>query len=491
MNELNRYLETIDEVIAKGPYKDTWGSLSQYQVPHWYQSAKFGIFIHWGVFSVPAFANEWYSRNMYRKDSEEYKHHIETYGKHTEFGYKDFIPMFQAEKFDPTEWADLFCKAGARYIVPVAEHHDGFQMYQSNISHWNASEKGPRRDVLGELKEACSKRGMQVGASSHRAEHWFFMGGGKEFESDIKEPLKRGNFYWPSMPDADFHDLYSEPCPTEEYLQDWLVRCCEIVDKYQPKLLYFDWWIQHSAFRPYLKKIAAYYYNRAAEWGTEVVINYKHDAFMFGTAVPDVERGQFAERKPFFWQTDTSVALNSWCYTKQNEYRSSSEILCDLVDIVSKNGCLLLNIGPKADGSIPEKDRQILLEIGRWLAVNGEAVYCSKIWRKSAEGPTKIVEGQFTDNIKKNFTAQDIRFTIANGYLYAIVLKYSESGDYLITSLDIQDASSQDHFSGIIKDVCVLGCGEVPCWERQKDGLHIHTNYRDGNNPIVFKITID
>ena len=154
--------------------------------------------------------------------------------------------------------------------------------------------------MLGELKEACSKRGMQVGASSHRAEHWFFMGGGKEFESDIKEPLKRGDFYWPSMPDADFHDLYSEPCPTEEYLQDWLVRCCEIVDKYQPKLLYFDWWIQHSAFRPYLKKIAAYYYNRAAEWGTEVVINYKHDAFMFGTAVPDVERGQFAERKPFF-----------------------------------------------------------------------------------------------------------------------------------------------------------------------------------------------
>lgn len=492
MDGVRGYLDTIEGVIRRGVYRDDWGSLARYEVPRWYREAKFGIFVHWGIFSVPAFANEWYGRNMYLQGSEEYKHHIEVYGPHKEFGYKDFIPMFRAERFDADKWAELFWKAGAKYVIPVAEHHDGFQMYRSGISKWNAYEMGPCRDVLGELMGACRNLGMEVGASSHRAEHWFFMGGGKDFESDIKEPLKRGDFYWPSMVSpTDLYDRFSEPIPTEEYLEDWLVRCCEIVDAYQPAILYFDWWIQHSAFKPYLKKVAAYYYNRALEWGKEVVINYKHDAFSFGTAVPDVERGQFADRKPFFWQTDMAVALNSWCYTPDNVYRPACDILCDLVDIVSKNGCLLLNIGPRADGTIPDEDREILLEIGRWLAVNGEAVYGTKLWRRWGEGPAKIVEGQFSDQIKKNFTSKDIRFTTANGYLYAIVLKSNECGDYLVTSLDMQDASRQDHFSGIIKDVQVLGTEQKPRWERRRDGLHVRTGYTDGDNPIVFKIAID
>lgn len=492
MDDLSKYLKTIDEVIAKGRYKDDWGSLSQYSVPKWYKNSKFGIFIHWGVFSVPAFSSEWYSRQMYVKDSNEYKHHTEVYGKHTEFGYKDFIPMFKAEKFDPEKWAEIFSQAGAKYVVPVAEHHDGFQMYKSDISHWNAYEKGPCRDVLGELKTACEAKGLNMGTSSHRAEHWFFMGGGKDFESDIKEPLKRGDLYWPSMQAPEnFHDIFGEPYPTEEYLQDWLVRCCELVDRYRPKTFYFDWWIQHSAFKPYLKKFAAYYYNRAEEWGTEVVINYKHDAFMFGTAVPDVERGQFADRKPFFWQTDTSVALNSWGYTENNRYRKASDIVRDLADIVSKNGCLLLNIGPKADGSIPDEDRDILLGIGEWLKINGEAIYGTKLWRRFGEGPTQIVEGQFTDGINKNFTSQDIRFTTANGYLYAIVLKSGDSGDYLITSLDMKDASQRDNFHGIVKDVSVLGSDKKPEWERAADGVHIKTDCKNGDYPIVFKIEIE
>ena len=375
MYDMKPYLETIEQVIAKGPYRDNWESLSAYQVPEWYRKAKFGIFIHWGIYSVPAFGNEWYSRNMYVQDSPEYKHHIETYGKQSEFGYKDFIPMFTAEKFDAEEWAELFRSAGAKYVVPVAEHHDGFQMYRSEISHWNAYEMGPHKDVLGELSQSCRDRGIEIGASSHRVEHWFFMGHGMEFDSDIHEPMERGDFYWPAMPERNHQDLYSQPMPTEEFLQDWLVRTCEIVDRYHPKIVYFDWWIQHSSVKPYLMKFAAYYYNRAAEWGSDAVINYKHDAFLFGTAVPDVERGQFADVKPYFWQTDTSVALNSWGYTKNNQYRQASEIICDLVDIVSKNGCLLLNIGPKPDGTVPEEDKNLLLEIGQWLKTNGEAIY--------------------------------------------------------------------------------------------------------------------
>ena len=491
MYDLKPYLKIIEDVINQGPYSDDWHSLSGYSVPEWYRKAKFGIFIHWGVFSVPAFANEWYPRNMYIKDSAEYLHHIEKYGSHNQFGYKDLVPMFKAENFKPEEWAELFAESGAKYVVPVAEHHDGFQMYKSDISHWNAYEKGPCRDILGELKYSCNALGLEVGASSHRAEHWFFMGGGKDFDSDIKEPLSRGDLYWPSMPSAELHDIFSEPVPTEEYLQDWLVRTCEIVDRYRPKIIYFDWWIQHSCFKPYLKKFAAYYYNRAHEWGTEAVINYKHDGFMFGTAVPDVERGQFAERKPFFWQTDTAVALNSWCHTENNCYRRAEYIVCDLVDIVSKNGCLLLNIGPKADGSIPEEDRNILLDIGKWMKTNGEAIYGSELWRKSGEGPTEIPEGQFTDGIKKNFTSQDIRFTTANGYLYATVLKRSENGEYIITSLDNQDASHRDNFCGIIKNVTVLGTDKKPVWERRGGGLYVQTDFDCGDYPIVFKIEVD
>jgi alpha-L-fucosidase len=316
------------------------------------------------------------------------------------------------------------------------------------------------------------------------------MGHGKDFDSDIKDPMERGDFYWPAMPEPDHQDLFSKPEPTEEFLQDWLVRCCELVDRYRPKILYFDWWIQHSAVRPYLRKFAAYYYNRAAEWGSDAVINYKHDAFVFGSAVPDVERGQFADVKPYFWQTDTAIALNSWGYTEHNDFRPAQDIICDLVDIVSKNGCLLLNVGPKPDGTISEEDRKVLLRIGDWMKVNGEAIYGTKVWRKYGEGPTKIVEGQFSDGIKKNFTSEDFRFSTAGGYLYATALKCSENGTYCIRSLGEQDASRQANFHGIIEDVEILGTKERPVWSRDEEGLHIKSSFTS-DSPVVFKIKVE
>ena len=486
---MKKYLEYIDEVISTGEFKDDWASLANFEVPVWYKKMKFGIFIHWGVYSVPAFKNEWYPRNMYIQGTEEYIHHKETYGEHKEFGYKDFIPMFRAQKFQPEEWAELFANAGAKYVIPVAEHHDGFQMYQSELSQWNAYEMGPQRDVLGELKEAFTKKGLLFGASSHRVEHWFFLGHGKEFESDIKEPLKRGDFYWPSMPEPNHQDLY-ESAPSQEFLEDWLCRCCEIVDKYQPRIMYFDWWIQHSAVKPYLKKFAAYYYQRSKEWGGGI-INYKHDAFGFGCAVVDIERGQFAQAKPYYWQTDTAVARNSWCYTENNEYKSANEILCDLIDIVSKNGTLLLNIGPKSDGTIPEQDKAILLEIGNWLKINGEAIYDTTVWRSSGEGPTVITEGQFADGEAKQFTSEDIRFTTRGSNLYATVLRFPEDGIVKIRSLAEKDASRLPHFHGIIKEVKALGYPGSLSWERNEEALVIKTSGIMSTYPVVFQIMID
>ena len=581
MYEMKPYLDRIEQIIQEGPFTDTWESLSAYRVPEWYQKLKFGIFIHWGVFSVPAFANEWYPRNMYIQGTPEYEHHTAVYGPHRSFGYKDLVPLFKAEKFVPEQWADLFVQSGAQYVVPVAEHHDGFQMYDSALSHWNAREKGPKRDVLGELEEAFSARQMVCGASTHRIEHWFFQGHGREFDSDVREPMERGDLYWPArilngsdgrshlmnadlsdggvsnagvqdggvpnavLPDAgmsnaalsdggvpnaalsdagvsdaddsdtvlsdsgfpdeyqkehqkehqkepqqeDTFDIYSRPAPTEEFLQDWMIRTCELIDRYHPRILYFDWWIQHESAKPYLKKIAAYYYNQALSRGEDLpVINYKYDAFVFGTAVPDVERGQFADIKPYLWQTDTAIALNSWCYTEGNIYRSADELVRDFVDIVSKNGRLLLNVGPKADGTISDQETNILQKIGRWLKINGEAIYDTSVWKIYGEGPTQILDGSFSDSVKKDFTCEDFRFTMGRGNLYAIALKGSESGDYCIHSL-AQEASANSRFNGIIQDVMVLteygSAGTV--WEMTGDGLKIHTDFQS-EMPVAFRV---
>ena len=488
-------LREIDAVIANGKYSPDWESLSDYTVPEWYTNAKFGIFIHWGVYSVPAFGtgSEWYPRNMYVRGSADYEHHIAAYGPHAKFGYKDFVPMFTAEKFDADQWAELFSEAGARYIVPVAEHHDGFQMYKSEISPWNSAEMGPRRDVLGEMKAAFERRGMEMGVSSHRAEHWFFMSPGREFDSDIKGEYPIDHIYWPSTPYSDptLHNLYGEPAPSKEFLDDWLLRCCELIDNYRPRIFYFDWWIQHSAFKPYLKKFAAYYFNRGLEWGFPVAINYKHEAFMFGVGVPDIERGQFSDTKPYFWQTDTAVCRNSWGYNINNIYKPADGLVRDLIDIVSKNGSLLLNVGPKPDGAIAPEDAAVLRAMGAWLKVNGEAIYGAKVWRKSSEGPTRVEEGQFTDVQEKTFTPEDIRFTMKGDKIYASCLVWPEDGRVSIKSLAKADATRLPVFNGIIRDVDILGWDKRPAWTRDENGLNVTAPFVKSDFPVVIKITVD
>lgn len=496
VDKKTKYMELIDEVIQNGTYKDSWGSLSNYPEPEWLKNAKFGIFIHWGIYSVPAFGHEWYPRDMYIQDSEIYKHHIENYGNPKDFGYTDFIPMFKAEKFDADEWIDLFKSSGAKYVMPVAEHHDGFQMYDSQLSDWNAAKMGPQRDVVGELKESIEKNDMVFCASSHRAENFWFYSGARDFDSGIgdmeyQEPY---GYAYKDFPREETGNIYSTPA-SKEHLDDWLARTCELVDKYQPKVVWFDWWIQNMSFKPYLKKFAAYYYNRSVEWGEQVAINYKYDAFAYDSAIFDVERGQLSEIRPRLWQTDTAIAKNSWGYTENNVFKDPVDIVCDLIDIVSKNGCLLLNVGPKSDGTITDEEKSILLNIGEWLKVNGESIYGTTYWTTYGEGSTEIPEGAFTDVNRDPFTSEDIRFTYKAPYIYANVLSWPDNNEVKIKVLrkDYDKHSDRKkYFLGHIEDVELLGFDNNMNFERNEECLKINVDGNiDTRYPVCFKIKID
>ncbi|MCS7120173.1 MAG: alpha-L-fucosidase [Nitrososphaerota archaeon] len=459
--------------IPEGPFKPDWESLKQYTVPKWYLDAKFGIFIHWGVYSVPAFQNEWYPRNMYLIDQPAFKHHIKTYGPQKVFGYKDFINLFKAERWEPKEWAELFSRAGARYVVPVAEHHDGFAMYDSSYTEWNAARMGPMRDVIGELASAVRNEGLVFGVSYHRAEHWWFFEGGMQFESDVKDP-RYHSLYGPAQPKSTQ--------PDKDFLEDWLRRACELVDKYRPQIFWFDWWIEQPAFEPYLRAFAAYYYNKAAQWKLGVVINYKHNAFPEQAAILDIERGKLDDIREMFWQTDTSICRRSWGYIRDHNYKSADQIIDDLVDAVSKNGSMLLNIAPKPDGTIPEEQQRILLEIGKWLEINGEAIYGTRPWRVYGEGPTKTIPGEFKEKEQMPFTGRDIRFTRKDDVLYAIALAWP--GEELIVKSLSTDLRL---LRGEIESVHLLGSDKPVEWTRDSSGLRVKL---PKNKPCEYAVTV-
>jgi alpha-L-fucosidase len=406
---------------------------------------------------------------MYLQGSEEFKHHLDVYGSQAQFGYKDFIPQFKAEHYDPAHWADLFHRAGAKFVVPVAEHHDGFAMYDSALTRWTAAKVGPKRDLVGELAAAVRAAGLTFGVSSHRAEHWWFMNGGRQFDSDVNDP-QYVDFYGPAVvidhPDPASRDW--TPRPNASYLDDWLARCCELVDRYQPQLFWFDWWIEQIVFQPYVQKFTAYYYNRGAEWGKGVAINYKLQTFPTGAAVYDIERGQMAGIHPRLWQNDTSVSRNSWGYVSNQDYKTVEWLVGDLVDVVSKNGALLLNIGPRPDGTIPAPEEEILLGIGQWLAINGEAIYGTRPWKVFGEGPTPVSEGSFADTKRSPFTGQDFRFTTRGKTLYAIAMSWPGS-EAVIKSLSTESGL----WEGGIGGVRLLGYGAPLAYKRTAAGLSV------------------
>ena len=465
-------LKDVENRGREGPYRADWMSLKNYEPPEWYKDAKFGIFIHWGAYSVPAFGSEWYPRMMYVEGSPEYRHHIETYGTQDKFGYKDLIPMFKAEHFDPAAWAELFKKSGAKYVVPVAEHHDGFAMYDSGLSDWTVAKMGPHRDTTGELAKAVRAAGLHFGVSSHRVEHNFFLGPGRAIPSDVNDP-QYAMLYGPA------HNWLMNPSGTplnndftyvsSAWADDWLVRSAELVEKYHPDIVYFDWWVGQASIRASLARFAAFYYNRSLKYGDHIgVINYKDYAMQEHSGVLDLERGQLGDIRPLYWQTDTSVSNKSWGYIENDTFKSPQFVVDQLIDIVSKNGNLLMNIGPRSDGTIPEQVQQVLLDVGTWLNVNGEAIYGTRPWRTYGEGPTKVTAGSFHDTDVTNYKPDDFRFTTKGEALYIIGLAWPASGEALVRSLATIVGSEP------VASVDLLGGDPGLHFEQRGDGLHVH-----------------
>ncbi len=494
-------LEKVNAAIDAGPFEASWQSLEGYEIPQWYKDAKFGIFIHWGPYSVPAFGSEWYPRQMYidtkRRGDNFFEHHIKKFGSQKDFGYKDFIPKFKAEKFDAEQWAALFKETGARYVIPVAEHHDGFPMYDCAFTEWDASEKGPKRDVIAELAAATRAAGMKFGVSSHRAFNWMFYVRNENF--DNADP-KYARLYGRPMPFLfkDNASQYQKPGvfvpQDDQFKDDWLARSCEIVDKYKPDVFWFDFGItpglrkqtyDKNSFGPHLQKFAAYYYNVSKQGDNIGVINYKWGAFPEKAAVLDKERSKMAGIRKPFWQTDTAVSNSSWGYTKNQRYKNAGRLINDLVDIVSKNGCLLLNVGPAADGTIPAEDTAILKEIGAWLKVNGEAIYDTKYWKTFGEGPTGVSTGHVSERNDKPFTSEDIRFTSKGDALFVIGLEWPESGKCHVKSL----ADGSELYEKEISSITMLGDGNELAYTRDQTGLSVTLpSEKLSDHPYVLKV---
>lgn len=452
-------------------YLPYWESLRNYTVPEWYKDAKLGIFVHWGPYSVPADGSEWYPRFMYQREHPVFQRHRERWGE--SFGYKDFIPLFKGENFDPQAWVDLFVEAGAKYVVPVAEHHDGFAMFDTPSTRWNAVNMGPKRDIICDLKQVVKASGLHFGVSYHRAYNWRFFTYEDGFDTC----------------DPNLADLYSvkhEPDQpaTLAWLNEWHERTREVIDRFEPDLLWFDFGWHEAEFTPYRPEIAAYYYNRALEWGRGVVLNYK-DTFPDGTAVYDVERGKLNGIREDYWQTDTSVSYKSWSYLEEDELKSVTTIVHELVDIVSKNGNLLLNIGPRADGIIPDGQADILRGLGQWLQVNGEAIYGTRPWETFGTGNAKIADGWHTERENDPLGVDDLRFTSKGSDLYVIMPEWPGKK---VTIAPMGSASSVLPQS--IKNISLLGGADKLDWMQTPAGLTISlTGDAPNEHAAILKIS--
>ena len=447
-------------------YTPDWASLRQQTTPDWFRDAKFGIYFHWGPYSVPAYGNEWYAHHMYRPGHDMRRHHEATYGPLDEFGYKDFIPMWKGEQFDAANWVDLFKRSGAKFVGSMGEHADGFALWDSKLTEWDAVDKGPRRDIVAEMERATRAAGLKFAVTYHR--QWLYAWYPTWDETtDAADPAYAG-LYGPKLPAGTFvmAEEPTDPLPDAAFNQEWLDRLLELTENYRPDLVWFDnkMDIIGEDFR---REFLARYYNQGDSLDQEVVVTYKFHDLDPEAAVIDLERARMSEAQPFPWLTDDSVDWNSWSHTNDPDYKSANRMIDMLVDIVSKNGCLLLNVPPTADGVIPEPVRERLLAMGEWLATNGEAIYGSRPWVIYGEGPTQVTEGHLSERENADNTAADVRFTVRDGFLYATALGWP-AGDFLVKTL----ATGAEYHRPVTKVELLGHPGELE-WEQTAEGLRI------------------
>ena len=450
--------------MPSGPFEATWESIQQnYQSPAWFKDAKFGIFMHWGIYSVPAYRNEWYEKHLYGAVLD---WHTQNFGPPEKFGYKDFIPLFKQEKFKADEWATLFKKSGAKFVMPTAQHHDNFAMWDSELTPINAKKMGPKRDLIGELGVAVRKQGMKYGLSNHGIENFTFINPSGELDARLK--AAKADLYDPKW--ATFYNVADRsPAAMTRFLTDWANRNFELIDKYRPDLLWFDNGANLRVLDPLKLHVAAYYYNRAREWKKDVSISTKYIAYapsnddtkQIGSIIDFEKIGSRspAEIRPAPWMVDDAIG-STWGYTNGMRVTGGGSIINRIIDTVSKGGTYLLNLSPMADGTIPVDQQKTLLEIGEWLGLNGEGIYGTHAWTQFGE--------------------KGWHFTVKDGALYAI--GSPTSGEAVITLVN--------ESTGKVTQVERLGSKDSLKFTQDGNGLIVKVTGKETNKlPIILKIS--
>lgn len=474
-------------------FEPTVESLQKYECPEWFRDAKLGIYLHWGAYSV-AEQGEWYARKLYLEDTPEYAHHLKTYGHPSEFGYKDFIPMWKAENFDPDALVALFKKAGAKYFTPCAVHHDNFDLWDSKYQEWNAVNMGPKKDLIKMWREATLKQGLRFGVTTHLSRSYSWLNTANL--SDTTGPMKgvpydgaqgKGKGLYPPKHD-DIHQRAPLNAP-KEWRDLWAKRIKDLIDNYHPDHLYFDCSVPFRGddMGKTGMDVIAHYYNHSMEMHggkLEGVMCVKErpwqGLYAPGMTTLDYERGKANEIRPEPWQTDDSIG--PWGYRKGASYMTPNAAIDKFIDIVSKNGNMLLNVPIKADGTLDDETVNVLEGMGRWLAVNGEAIYGSRPWYMFGEGPTTHM-GHYAQ--KSPYGKRDIRFTTNMGNLYVIVLDWPGANEVVT----VENITLTNMRMKPVKAVSLLGyAGEIN-WEQHPDGLKITMPEEDpGEFAYAFKL---
>jgi len=474
------------EPVAAGPFKPDWDSLQQYDCPAWFRDAKFGIWAHWSAQCVPEHG-DWYARGMYEQGSSHYKYHLEHYGHPSKVGFKDICHLWKAENWEPEKLIALYKRAGAKYFVALANHHCNFDCWDSKYQPWNSVNIGPKKDIVGIWAKAARAAGLRFGATVHcaRAWSWYEVAHGSDKDGPMKGVPYDGvltkadgkGLWWDGY---DPQDLYcrthkpGEP-PDQAYVDKWFHRVKDLIDHYHPDLLYFD---DHMLpLGEAGMKVAAHYYNANLQWHDgkqEAVLTTKGmPPQLRKTLVWDIERGRSDRLEPYPWQTDTCIG--QWHYNRGIRYKTADQVIPMLVDIVSKNGNLLLNIPVRGDGTIDDDEVHFLEEMAKWMPVNGEGIFGTRPWKVFGEGRTRTRApraGEWSGSFNEgggSFKAQDLRFTTKGDALYAFFFAWPADRKLVVRSL----AKPQGQAAGAVTAVSLLGSDAKLEWSQDDKGLAV------------------